>query len=100
MTSSSHSSKASSVFPWSEYFRKLYKTSGYKLLEFNGAACLAVAFKIFVYDAYDDKLIRKLTNQWQVFLRGYSSKLLMPSVLEYILKFRGASCLVLVLKIL
>jgi hypothetical protein len=52
MTSSSHSSNTSGVFSWSGYFRKLYKTSVFKyILEFKGAACVALAFKIFVRQA-------------------------------------------------
>jgi hypothetical protein len=62
MTSSSHSSKASGVFSWRGYFRKLFKTSVFKyIIEFKGASSLALAFTIFVKhqtQAYDDKLIR------------------------------------------
>jgi hypothetical protein len=49
---------------------------------------------------YDDKLITEPKSQRELFWRGYFRKLFTPSVFEYILNFRGLSCLILALKIL
>jgi hypothetical protein len=49
---------------------------------------------------HDDKLITESKSQWQFFLGGYFRNIFSPSVFEYILNFKGASCLVLALKIL
>jgi hypothetical protein len=42
---------------------------------------------------YDDKLITEPKFQWQFFWSDFFRKLFNPSVFEYILNFRGASCL-------